>query len=375
MERQAVPKLSDPITLKSLRLKNRIVRSSTWEGLASKDGAATAGLTELLATLVSGGAGLVITGFAYVHASGRVLPYMLGIESDGRIEGLRELTGVIHGRGGNIAIQISHGGFESRPELIGDTSFKVPSVLEGMKRAKLEAEMSRSDIAQMVESFAGAAKRAKAADFDAVQIQASHGYLISQFLSPLSNRRTDDYGGAVQNRARFLFEICESVRRAVGDAFPVLVKMNASDCVEGGLGVDDALWIMKELARMGVDAIEVSGGVASSADQGPSRKNIRAGQGEAYFASFAKTVREAVSPVPVMAVGGIRSFETASNLLASGAADLVALSRPLICEPGLPNRWLGGDRAASACISCSRCFFPGLHGKGIACQQKRRAQK
>jgi 2,4-dienoyl-CoA reductase-like NADH-dependent reductase (Old Yellow Enzyme family) len=136
----------------------------------------------------------------------------------------------------------------------------------------------------------------------------------------------------------------------------------------------EAVRVMKELGRMGVDAIEVSGGVASALENGPVRKGVRAGEGEAYFAPFAREVRGAVAPVPVIAVGGIRSFGVARDLLDSGAADMVALSRPLICEPGLPNRWLAGDRPPSACISCNRCFLAGLGGRGVACRNREARQ-
>jgi 2,4-dienoyl-CoA reductase-like NADH-dependent reductase (Old Yellow Enzyme family) len=362
--------LTEPLTLKSLRLPNRLVRSATWEGLASRDGECTEVLANMLGNLVTGGVGLVVTGFAFVHPSGRVLPYMLGIEDDRRIEGLRTLTDHIHRMGGMIAVQISHGGAESRAELIGDEVIKVPSIIEGVKRPKLEGEMSLSDIAGMVECYARAAARGRDAGFDAVQIQASHGYLISQFLSPLTNRRTDSYGGTIENRCRFLFEVYESVRTAVGSDFPVLAKMNVSDFMEGGLEFKDALWAMKELAWLGIDAIEVSGGVASAQENGPVRKGVMAGEQEAYFASFTKEVRETIDPVPVIAVGGIRSYDTARNLISSGVADMVAISRPLICEPDLPQRWLHGDSDVSACVSCNRCFLAGLGGKGISCRNK-----
>jgi 2,4-dienoyl-CoA reductase-like NADH-dependent reductase (Old Yellow Enzyme family) len=363
-------KISRPLAIKSLTLANRLVRSSTWEGLAARDGRCTDALTDYLGTLVSGKVGLLITGFAFIHRSGIVLPYMTGIDDDSRIEGLRKLTDHIHRLGGKIAIQLSHGGAESRPELIGDHTLKVPSLLEGMKRPKLESAMTGQDIALMVECFARAAARSRLAGFDAVQIQACHGYLISRFLSPLANVRKDGYGGTVRNRARFLFEVYEAVRGVVGDDFPVLVKVNAADFVAGGLEFVDAFRVMEELAGKGVDAIEVSGGIPEGRENGPVRKGVRAGEGEAYFAPFARAVRETVAPVPVIAVGGIRSREVAENLLVSGAADMAALSRPLVREPGLPDRWLNGDGAASACVSCSRCFPAGLSGKGIACGSK-----
>lgn len=366
--------LHEPLTVNSLQLPNRLVRSSTWEGLAAKEGGCSAGLAGHLGALVSGGAGVVITGFAYVHPSGRVLPYMLGIEDNGRIEELRGLTGHIHGLGGRIAVQISHGGAESRPELIGDDRIRAPSLPEGAKRPKLEAAMTTAEITEMVECFARAAARGREAGFDAVQIQASHGYLISQFLSPLTNRRRDGYGGTIENRARFLFEVYEASRRAVGDRFPLLAKMNAADFVSGGLEFDEALWVMKELAWLGIDAIEVSGGVASAPENGPVRKGVRAGVDEAYFAPFARKIRKTVDPVPVIVVGGIRSPDTARDLLASGAADMVALSRPLICEPDLAGRWLKGEPAVSACISCNRCFLAGLGGRGIACRSREAQQ-
>ncbi len=359
-------RLNQPLHLKSLAVSNRIVRSATWEGLAAKDGAPTAALAAFLGRLVAGGAGLVITGFAFVHPSGRVAPQMLGVESEQRVGDLRRLAEALHHTGGKIAVQLSHGGAEAKPTLTRGCPLMAPSVLEGMKYRRLVVEMTPGDVAGMVAAFAAAAHRVRTSGFDAVQIQASHGYLLSQFLSPRTNRRTDAYGGSIRNRSRFLFEVFEAVRGRVGNDFPVMVKVNASDFVDGGLEFKDALWVMTELARLGADAVEVSGGVAASGDKGPMRTNIRAGVHEAYLAPFAKKVREVVAGVPVITVGGIRSYEVAAKLLES-AADMVALSRPLICEPDLPNRWLNGEAIDSACISCNRCFLSGFKKGGVAC--------
>lgn len=365
--------LNQPLRLKSLVVTNRVVRSATWEGLAAGDGAPTAGLAAFLGRLAAGGAGLVITGFAFVHPSGMVAPRMLGIESEERVGDLRWLAEAFHRTGGKIAVQLSHGGAEARPTLTRGGPLMAPSVLDGMKHKRLAVEMTPGNIAEMVDAFAAAAHRVRISGFDAVQIQASHGYLLSQFLSPRTNRRTDAYGGSIRNRARFLLEVFEAVRGRTGDDFPVMVKVNASDFVEGGLEFEDALWVMTELARLGVDAIEVSGGVAAAGDEGPMRSNIRPGVHEAYLAPFAKRVREAVAGVPVIAVGGIRSYEVAVKLLES-AADMVALSRPLICDPDLPNRWLRGEALVSACVSCNRCFLSGFEGGGVACRKVRRPE-
>ena len=234
------------------------------------------------------------------------------------------------------------------------------------EEAHVEAELSVAEIERLVAAFATAAARARAAGFHAVQLHAAHGYLINQFLSPLTNHRTDDYGGSIANRCRFLLEVSRSVRKAVGSDFPVLVKLNGDDFLPGGLSSDDALVAAKALDEEGIDAIEVSGGTPASGDCTPVRQKIEDRQQEAYNLPLAARIKGAVS-CPVMVVGGLRSYEVIAGIIRREEADYVALARPLIREPHLPLRWEAGDESRARCISCNGCFKPGLREKGIYC--------
>ncbi len=209
--------------------------------------------------------------------------------------------------------------------------------------------------------------RAQAAGYDAVQIHAAHGYLLSEFLSPLFNRRKDAYGGSVAGRARLAVEVTAAVRAAVGPDYPVLVKMNSEDFVPGGMTVDEMVESAALIADAGADAIELSGGTSLSGDLGPLR--TRAGiprDREAYYQDAALKLEQRVK-VDVVLVGGIRTFEAAEWLVTGGYTDYIALSRPLVCEPGLVARWESGDRSASVCRSDNRCFYKGLKREGMYC--------
>jgi 2,4-dienoyl-CoA reductase-like NADH-dependent reductase (Old Yellow Enzyme family) len=226
--------------------------------------------------------------------------------------------------------------------------------------------MSGDDIEEVIESFGQAARRAKEAGFDGVQIHAAHGYLLSQFLSPVFNRRKDSYGGEVENRARILLEVLHRVREVVGKGFPVLVKINCEDALEGGLNVEDSIHVGVMLQGEGIAAVEVSGGTLASGRLSPSRKGIKSEQTEAYFRDAARAFKERLD-VPIILVGGIRSPQLAERLVAEGAADYLAMSRPLIREPGLVNRWASGDLRPALCRSDNQCFEPAMEGEGIYC--------
>jgi 2,4-dienoyl-CoA reductase-like NADH-dependent reductase (Old Yellow Enzyme family) len=229
-------------------------------------------------------------------------------------------------------------------------------------------EMTLAEIVDTVDAFAQAARRAKVAGFDAVQLHAAHGYLIGQFLSPHSNRRTDAWGGDLEGRLRFLAAVCEAVRGQVGPDYPVLIKLGMMDNLEqvpDGLTPDDGARIVARLAGLGLDAVEVSGGYGGSSDF-----NIRLAVGskapEAYFRPLARQAK-AVSELPVILVGGLRSRAVMDEVLVAGDADMLSLCRPLIREPDLPNRLQSGEATEAACISGGRCWAKGM-GQGISCK-------
>ncbi|MDI6726164.1 MAG: hypothetical protein QMD32_04305, partial [Smithellaceae bacterium] len=219
---------------------------------------------------------------------------------------------------------------------------------------------------ELSDGFAAAARRAKAAGFDGVQIHSAHGYLLSQFLSPIFNRRHDDYGGTIQNRLRLHLEVCRAIRETVGDDYPVLIKINCEDFSENGLTPEDSLRACKLLSQAGVDAFEMSGGLLTGGKLSPSRSGINSPEKEAYFREHAKAFKKEINS-PLILVGGLRSLDVAEEIIKTGTADYISLCRPLIREPGLINRWKSGDTGPATCKSDSLCFRPALTGKGIYC--------
>jgi len=352
--------------IKNMTLKNRFVRSATWTGLASADGGATDKLTALLTELAEGGVGLILTGHAFVSPGGRVAATQLGIDTDGHVPALKTMVARVHDAGGKIAMQLSHGGRYAL-KLPGFTRL-APSTVESRGEVRCKG-MTEAEIRRVAAEFGDAARRAGEAGFDAIQIHAAHGYLLSQFLSPFYNKRTDAYGGPVENRARFLLEAVEATRREAGEAFPILVKLNAQDFLEGGFTVDDMVETAVLLEKAGVDAVEMSGGNQMggvTGDLSPARKGRpRRGEGP-YYLDEARRFR-ARTNLPLMLVGGFRSMEWAEKVLAEGIADYISLCRPLIREPGLINRWMSGDRVDSTCVSDNGCFKPGKDGEGVYC--------
>lgn len=352
--------------IKSMSLSNRFVRSATWEGMAENDGSCSLRLIDLTARLAEGGVGLIITGHAYVRPEGQAGPWQIGVHDDAMIQGLADLAAGVHRAGGRIALQIAHAGCYAATALTGRQALGPSPGIAG--RTPDCRELSRDEISALSRSFGAAAARAKTAGFDAVQIHAAHGYLLSEFLSPFFNRRTDGYGGSVENRARIVLEVLQSVRGAVGDGYPVLIKINSEDFVEGGLSVDDMLRVSRLLETAGIDAIEMSGGTIFASGEYAS---IRQGdpdcpEKEVYYREAAVRFSENIG-VPLMLVGGIRSFEVAEELVESGTADYISLCRPLIREPGLVARWRDGDRTRASCRSENACRGPLLKGEGLLC--------
>ena len=228
-------------------------------------------------------------------------------------------------------------------------------------------EMKKENILMIVDSFRDAAVRAKKAGFDGVQVHAAHGYLLSQFPSLYFNKRDDENGGSVENRARIVLDVVSGIRDAVLERYPVLVKINSADFLEGGFHVDDMLQVAKMLENSGVDAIELSGGSILVVYIGDFEISFsRLGKGGAYYYEAAKRYKQEIG-VPLMLVGGIRSYEERRILLEDGVTDYISMSRPLIREPGLIKRCKSGDTRDADCVSGNACFQPGIEGKGVQC--------
>lgn len=356
--------LFEPAHIKTMALPNRFVRSATYDGMTNLSGQVSARQIKLISDLAAGGTGLIISAIMYVHPSGQVSSYMNSIAGDDMIEGLKKLTDAAHVHGAKIAVQLYHGGREARfvktkhqlplaPSVVADDPF-----YKGPYR-----EITRDEIADVIEAFGQAAARAREAGFDAVQIHAAHGYLFSQFLSPFTNRRLDQWGGALTNRLRLHRDVYAAVRRHTGDNYPILIKLGVEDGFEGGLTFTEGSEAARILADTGYDALEISSGVRGKAYDGTEyRTKINKPGREGYFRNWALEIKKQIS-VPVIAVGGFRSPAMMEKVLAEGGADLIALCRPLIAEPDLINQWEKDPLKKPLCISCNKCLET-LH-KGI----------
>ncbi|MBI5015320.1 MAG: NADH:flavin oxidoreductase [Deltaproteobacteria bacterium] len=364
--------LFEPTEINGMKLANRFVRSATWEGMAAADGACTPRLTELTAELARGAVGLIITSHAYVRPEGQAGPWQMGVHRDALVEGLRKMTGAAHEHGSRIVLQIAHSGHMANPKLTGQPAL-APSAVAGFAKTP-PREMSATDIEDVADAFGQGARRAQEAGFDGVQLHLAHGYLLSQFLSPAFNRREDEYGGTVENRARAALAVLGRVRSAVGKNYPVLVKINSQDFMAGGLSEDDSLQAALLLEEAGIDAVEVSGGTMLSGDLIPPRAKINTEEKEAYFRDAAKRLKERLR-IPVILVGGVRSFDLAERLVKEGYADYISMSRPFIREPDLVRRWRSGDLRRATCASDNQCFGAAMAGEGIYCVVERKRQK
>ncbi len=362
--------LFEPASIGRMKLANRFVRSATYEGLAAADGACTFPLIIKMAELAEGGVGLIITSHAFVSPEGRARPRQLGIHTDEMIPGLRQMTEAVHAKGGRIVIQLAHAGAEADPgvtglEALGPSAFSKPD-------SAASRGMGAADLSRIVEAFGEGALRAKRAGFDGVQIHAAHGYLLSQFLSPHFNTRTDSYGGSLENRARLLLEVAGDIRARIGEDFAVLVKINAEDFLADGFRQDEMVRVSRMLEAGEVDAIEISGGTRYSGDKIPSRIGIpKTGEETVYYREAAVAFKRAVN-VPLILVGGIRSLRMAEGLVEGGVADFIALSRPLIREPHLVRSWQSAELSGADCVSCNHCYRPIRRGEGIVCEAHNR---
>lgn len=344
--------LFDETKLGGMKLKNRFFRSATHEGLAEQ-GRVTDELMQVYEKLAQGGVGAIITGLAYVSDREEHVPGQIGIADDSCIGEYQKMTDTIHAYGAKVILQIAWIGSQNFPGT-GEKLAWGPSAVADLAYKNTPAEMTVQDIRLVQDAFAAAALRAKKAGFDGVQMHVAHGYLLSKFLTPYYNRRSDDYGGTIENRARMVLETYQLIRERVGPDYPILVKINGDDFMDQGLSIEDSKYVCKKLAELGVDAIEVSGGTGSSRKNENALRKITAEQ-ESYFREYAAEIANAVN-VPVILVGGNRDFETLTQLLNETKIEYVAFSRPFIREKDLINRWQSGDTSKAACISCNKCW-------------------
>jgi 2,4-dienoyl-CoA reductase-like NADH-dependent reductase (Old Yellow Enzyme family) len=359
--------LFEPYKIGRLELKNRFVRSATWDATADSSGVATETSVALYRKLGQGGVGLIVSGYAFVSPLGQAAYGQYGAHTDDMISGLRRLAQAAHQGDAKIALQIVHAGISS--DYLYRQGITPLAVSSSPRTNRPHRQMTEEEIETIITDFAAAARRGVEAGFDAIQLHGAHGYLMSQFISPLTNFRTDQWGGRPENRRRFHLEVVSRIRQALGAQFPLLIKFGVQDDREGGLTLSEGIAAAKLMVARGIDAIEVSAGIGSSAQV------TKEGDPErAYFRERAAAVKRAVT-VPVIVVGGIRSLAMAQSIIDGGDADLISMSRPFIRQPDLIARWQRGEATAAACISCNKCFPIVRRGEPLECGEERRLRE
>lgn len=352
-------KMFEPITIKNIQIRNRTARSATYEGMGNHNGEPGEQIAELYNALADGEIGLLITSATMIQRFMMPLPegadmaYPTYFDDDAYIPLWKPIVAGVKSRGAAIVIQVVHPGRQEAPMLRMGEPPLAPSAVEEKESGVMPREMTVDEIEDMTERFAQACRRAKEAGFDGVQLHGGHGYLISNFISPYTNRRTDEYGGDTAKRAKFLVDIIKRARELVGEEYPIMIKMNCDDFVPDGVTSDEAAKLAKIIEDAGIDCIEVTAGIYEAREK-MAAKAINTEDKEAYLRVYAEALKSAVS-IPIILVGGMRSPGVIDKILDEGIADMVSLSRPLIREPQLIKRWKEGDTARATCISCNQC--------------------
>ncbi|MEX6633555.1 NADH:flavin oxidoreductase/NADH oxidase family protein [Hyphococcus lacteus] len=367
--------LSKPLSLPSGgSLRNRIAKGAMTEGLADEYSRATERHVTLYRRWAEGGAGMLLTGNVMVDRRYLERPRNVvidGPQSDEQIDRLKRWSGAAREVGADIWMQISHAGRQT-PQIVTTEPVAPSAIGMGLPGDTFAAPraLTETEIHEVIGRFAHTASVAKRTGFSGVQIHAAHGYLISEFLSPLVNHREDDWGGPLENRARLLMQVIKEVRAQVGSGFPVSVKLNSSDFQKGGFSADDSLQVARWLNDAGVDLLEISGGsyeqpamMDMDGMDAPYEEEKRASTKarEAYFLSYAEEIRQ-VAKMPLMVTGGFRSRAGMEDALASGACDLCGIARPLCVNPDVPNELMRGVIDAAPSWEKKFRIGPGILG-------------
>jgi 2,4-dienoyl-CoA reductase-like NADH-dependent reductase (Old Yellow Enzyme family) len=396
-ERLSYSALFKPAQLANLQVKNRFVRSATYEVMATETGEVTDGILKTYRNLAIGDVGLIISGMLSVHPLGRGYKYQLGIHDDKMIPGLRSVVEAVHEEGGKIVFQLHHAGRQTKKEVVGQTPVSPSDKGRDPVNFVKPKRMAEEQIREVIQAFGKAASRAVEAGADGVQIHAAHGYLVNQFLSPFFNRRTDGWGGSDENRFRFLREIVLETRRVLPQGMPILVKLNTHDHTpQEGVTLPLATRYATWLAELGIDGLELSCGTTLYSTfnvfrgEVPVRELVKAFpwwekplgrlvvsrmvgkydlQG-AYNLEAAKMIKPAVGQVPVFLVGGLRRASDMEEILEKGYADFISMSRPFIREPFLVRRIKEGKTSVATCVSCNRCTAAVQNNMPVRCYSK-----
>lgn len=361
--------LANPLSLRcGATLNNRLCKAAMTEGLADEHDNAGERLATLYGRWSDGGAGLLVTGNVMVDRRFLERPGNVVVDGNGGFEGLRAMAAAGTRNGNHLWMQINHPGRQctrmSSNHPVSASSVKMKGMLGLMARPRA---LEVGEIRDVIRAFGHVAKTAKEAGFTGVQLHSAHGYLSSQFLSPYTNRRTDEWGGPLENRARFLLEAYRAMRDAVGSDFPIGAKLNSSDFQKGGFSSEESAQVARWLCDEGLDLLEISGGtyeqMALFGRPGEGEKKAESTlRREAYFLEYARTIREAAKDVPLMVTGGFRTVSLIRSVVESGEVDVVGLGRPFCVAPDLPNQVLAGTMAELPAPEKDKRLGPGVFG-------------
>lgn len=356
--------LFDETNFGRLKVKNHLVRSATLELGTTPQGELTQEYLNIHKNLAEGGVGLIITGITGIDNSGRIMPKMPFALQDNFITMLSQDCDNVHKNNAKLIVQLVHCGFLAFPT---DGSIIVPSKTETVQKMSKYPmrEMTKDDISKLIEDYVNAAVKCKESGADGVQIHAAHGFLLSEFLSPFFNVRTDEYGGDIINRTRIIVKIIEAIKSKVGSEFAIMIKMNYSDGFDGGISLQDAIKAAKIFDKIGVDAIEISTGIIGSPKFLPN-KVLNSEEDEEYNKDAAIIIAKEMKNASVIVVGGFRSYEKIEKCLQDTMINGISLCRPLICEPDLPKKWMSNPKYKAQCISCNSCFL----SDPLSCKRK-----
>lgn len=305
---------------KHITLKNRLVMPPMATSKAEADGKVSQDILDYYTEKSDGGyISLIIIEHSFISQEGKAGNQQLSIAEDSMVEKLKELSNTIHNNGSKAVMQINHAGSAASTEVTG-REVVGPSAVKNPRKGNVPKELSKDEIKDIINAFKQAASRTKEAGFDAVEIHSAHGYLLNQFFSPLSNKRTDEYGGDVKGRIKIHLEVIKAVREVVGEDFPILLRLGASDYMEGGSTIEDSKIAASEFEKAGVDILDISGGFCGYMVPGASEQG--------YFSPVAEAIKEVVN-IPVILTGGITEASAAEKMLAEGKADLIGVGRAI----------------------------------------------
>jgi len=389
--------LFEPMNLRNLQIKNRFVRSATYEGMAAETGEVTDGIIKRSQQLAKGDVGLIIPGYLYVHPLGRAYRHQTGIHNNDMIPGLKKVVEAVHQQGGKIAFQLAHAGRQTTKGVIGQTPIGPSAKGRDPVNFVKPKKMTEEQIHQIIQAFRKAAQRAVEAGVDGIQLHAAHSYLINQFLSPFFNDRSDAWGGSDENRFRFLKEVILETKQVLPEGMPLLVKLSTHDYtpqegVTPPLAAKYAGW----LAELEIDGLELSCGSGTYSFMNMCRGDVpvdelvgglpwwkkplgklmlkrmvgRYDLEEGYNLEAAKMIKPVSGSVPLFLVGGVRRVAQMEETLEKGYADFISMSRPFIREPFLVKRIKEGKTDVVSCVSCNRCLAAAANDMPVRCYSK-----